>query len=117
MGGTDIDSGGTYNKYLQSAVEKKVVDETYAKQALYNSYKMRFELGLFDAEGSKTSKYAKIGKDVIGQASHQQVSLNASREAMVLLKNDNNVLPAKKGRKIAVLGQSANNTQALLGNY
>jgi hypothetical protein len=35
---------------------------------------------------------------------------------MVLLKNDN-VLPAKKGQKVAVIGQSADNIGALLGNY
>ena len=84
MSGTDIDSGGTYSRYLKSAVENKVVDESYVKQArttpdagptlisnpirvrvrvtltsnptpfgsqaLRNTYRMRFEMGLFDPE-------------------------------------------------------------------
>jgi len=77
---------------------------------------MRFELGLFDLEGAKTSKYASIGKDVVGQESHQNTSLQASREAMVLLKNSD-VLPTKKGQKVAVIGQAADSLESMLGNY
>jgi len=114
--GTDIDSGSTYGQYLKSALDKGILNKTLAATALHNSYRTRFQLGLFDFEGSKKSKYASITKEVVGSAAHQQKSLDMARQAMVLLKNDG-VLPAKKGQKVAVIGTSVNSTEDLLGNY
>ena len=44
------------------------------------------------------------------------MSLQAAREGMVLLKNDNNALPFARGKSIAVIGPNANNSANLLGN-
>jgi hypothetical protein len=41
MGGTDIDSGGTYRSNLAKAVEDGELDISYARLGLKNSYKMR----------------------------------------------------------------------------
>jgi beta-glucosidase len=49
---------------------------------------------------------------------HRQISLQAAREAMVLLKNDHQTLPLKPGvRTIAVVGPTAELVQSLQGNY
>lgn len=44
------------------------------------------------------------------------MSLQAAREGMVLLKNDNSALPFARGKSIAVIGPNANNSANLLGN-
>ena len=48
VSGTDIDSGSTYSGHLKSAVETGVVNRSFVDAALRNSYRMRFEMGLFD---------------------------------------------------------------------
>ena len=62
--------------------------------------------------------YAKIPFSENDSAPHRQLALEAARESMVLLKNDNNTLPLKKDLKsIAVIGPNADSVQVLLGNY
>ena len=45
------------------------------------------------------------GKRVTGCKEHIQLSKNAAKEGMVLLKNNDNVLPLKKGTKVALFGK------------
>lgn len=46
------------------------------------------------------------GKRVTGSSEHIQLSRNAAAEGMVLLKNNNGVLPLKKGCKVALFGKA-----------
>jgi beta-glucosidase len=49
---------------------------------------------------------------------HQGLALTAAREGIVLLKNENNILPLRKNMKsIAVIGPNANSASNLLGDY
>src|SRR5579864_1661174 len=49
---------------------------------------------------------------------HRQLSLEAARKSIVLLKNDRNILPLKSSVKtIAVVGPNADSLPVLLGNY
>ena len=50
--------------------------------------------------------YRHISTEVVGSAAHQQSSLDSAREGMILLKNDNNLLPLTPGKHVAVVGQS-----------
>ena len=45
------------------------------------------------------------GERVAGSKAHIELSKNAAKEGMVLLKNDNNVLPLKSGTKVALFGK------------
>eukprot|EP00658_Telonema_sp_P-2_P016302 TRINITY_DN16320_c0_g1_i2.p1 TRINITY_DN16320_c0_g1~~TRINITY_DN16320_c0_g1_i2.p1 ORF type:complete len:586 (+),score=136.91 TRINITY_DN16320_c0_g1_i2:194-1951(+) len=113
MGGTDIDSGGTYRSYLAAAIRDGELEETVARLALKNSYKMRGWLGLFDP--LVPNKYKKITTDEVGSAEHQAASLLAAQKSMVLLKKG--VLPFTPGKRVAVIGQSVNDTNSMTGNY
>jgi beta-glucosidase len=63
-------------------------------------------------------KYAQIPLRENDSDAHRAFSLKAARESIVLLKNDANVLPLKKGLKnIAVIGPNADDKEVLLGNY
>src|ERR671919_3140532 len=62
--------------------------------------------------------YSKIPFSANDSPEHRQLALDAARESIVLLKNENNTLPLRKDLKtIAVIGPNADDVQVLLGNY
>jgi len=112
--GTDLTCGREY-KSLGEAVTKGLISEKEIDAAVRNLMKIRFQLGMFDPP--EMVKYAQIPYSENDSGPHHQLSLQASRESLVLLKNDG-VLPLKKEVKtIAVIGPNANDDDVLLGNY
>ena len=78
--------------------------------------KIRFRLGMFDPP--EMVRYAQIPYSENDTEAHHQVSLKASRESIVLLKNAANTLPlAKSLKRVAVIGPDADDREVLLGNY
>jgi beta-glucosidase len=63
---------------------------------------VKFELGLFDKPMPDASL-----KSRFGLPEYRQVSLEAARESITLLKNSNNILPLAKTTKILVTGPTA----------
>ena len=65
------------------------------------------------------SPYEDLSYDLVECKEHVDLSVEAARRSMVLLKNENNMLPldVKKIRSIAVIGPNANSRAALVGNY
>ena len=112
MGGTDIDSGGTYRHYLAQAVNDSELDIRWARLALKNSYKMRMMMGLFDP--TSDNPYKHISTTEVGSTKHLAMSLASAQKGMTLLKKG--PLPFRKGKTVAVVGQSVNNTEAMTGN-
>lgn len=75
-------------------------------------------LGFFDGNPRKL-KYGSLGpKDVCAPA-HQELAREAARQGIVLLKNEENLLPlsAKSIKSVAVIGPQANVTHDMIGNY
>jgi len=114
--GVDMDmQGEVYFKYLKKQVEDGQVDSKLIDDAVRRVLRVKFMLGLFDdpyrycdAEREKKEVYA---------PEHLEASLDVAKKSMVLLKNDNNVLPLVKGEKIAVVGELAASTRDLLGSW
>jgi beta-glucosidase len=74
----------------------------------------KFRLGLFEHPYVDPQQALKI----VHSQSHQDLALTAAREGIVLLKNEQNLLPLKKDLKsIAVIGPDADNTLNQLGDY
>jgi beta-glucosidase len=72
----------------------------------------KFELGLFENPYVDPAEAEKIN----GSEKHREIALEAARKSMVLLKNQNNILPLSKNLKsIAVIGPDA--VEARLGGY
>lgn len=95
---------------LAKAVRDGVVSEDLVTQAAERLYKARFELGMFDAPRN-------IPFNVVGSEEHQNISLKAAEESIVLLKNEG-TLPLNKSLKdIAVIGPTADLLTSLEGNY
>jgi beta-glucosidase len=74
----------------------------------------KFRLGLFEHPYVDPQQALKI----VHSQPHQDLALVAAREGIVLLKNEQNLLPLKKNLKsIAVIGPDADNTLNQLGDY
>lgn len=113
-GGTDLTCGREYRS-LSQAVKDGLITEPEIDTAVKRLMTIRFRLGLFDPP--EMVKYAKTPFSENDSPKHHELSLQAARESIVLLKNDN-ALPLKKDVKtIAVIGPNADDEEVLLGNY
>jgi len=117
--GTDLECGyreGQAFPSLVEAVHKGLIKESEIDTALRRLFRARFKLGMFDPPSSFA--YGRIPMTEVNSPEHRQLSLQAARESMVLLKNQGQILPLKPGIKtIAVVGPTAELIQALQGNY
>jgi beta-glucosidase len=113
--GCDLNCGCTYPT-LTTAFKKGLVTEQAINTALERLLRTKFKLGMFDPP--KKSKWAKLDRKIINCEKHRKLALNAAEKSIVLLKNDNNLLPLdSKPKKIVVLGPAAANAHTLFGNY
>jgi beta-glucosidase len=114
--GTDLTCGSEYGRGLPDAVKNGLIKEAELDQALQRLFTARFKLGMFDPP--ERVPFNKIPITEADSAEHRTVALEAARKAIVLLKNENQTLPLKPAvRRIAVIGPSADDPVALLGNY
>jgi len=114
--GLDLECGDDiYQLPLLDAVRSGEVSMGEIDTAVYRVLRARMKLGLFDDPAN--NPYNKISPETIGSKSHQALALQAARESIVLLKNENHFLPfnQKNIKSIAVLGINANNTE--FGSY
>jgi len=113
--GCDLNCGCTY-PFLTVSHKKGLVTEETINTSLERLLRTRFKLGMFDPPES--NKYDKLGRDIINCEKHRQLALKAAHKSIVLLKNDNNILPLDSSPKnIVVTGPAAANAHALFGNY
>ncbi|MES2672747.1 MAG: glycoside hydrolase family 3 N-terminal domain-containing protein [Pseudomonadota bacterium] len=112
--GVDVETpeGDSY-KNLTQLVKEGAITVAQLDIAVARVLQEKFRLGLFENPYVST-------KDVdafVGNAKHRALALRAAEEAIVLLKNEGNLLPldAKKIKSIAVIGPHVHET--LLGGY
>jgi beta-glucosidase len=100
---------------LADAVHQGLVTEDLVTQAAERLYTARFELGLFDPQGSNPLDTLRPSPRLFDE--DRQTSLKAAEESIVLLKN-NGALPLKAAPgHIAVIGPTADLLPSILGNY
>jgi len=110
------DRMSTHPDAILSAVQQGLMSEDVIDQALRRLFTARFRLGMFDRPESVP--YSKITPANNDTPAHRQLALKMAQESIVLLKNENNLLPLKQQPKtIAVVGPNATNLDALVGNY
>ena len=113
--GCDLDCGEVYSALLD-AVAQGLISEEAIDRAVERLFTARFRLGMFDPP--EQVSYAQIPYEIIDSPEHRELALRAARESIVLLKNEDGLLPLRKDlAAIAVIGPNANNLQVLLGNY
>ncbi|WP_240353257.1 glycoside hydrolase family 3 protein [Cohnella algarum] len=92
---------------IRDALKAWLLTENDLDTALRNAFRVRFRLGEFDPDDR--NPYASIDESVICAPDHRQISLEAARKNVVLLKNEGGALPlrADKIRRLAVIGPLA----------
>ena len=111
--GCHLNCGDAYY-HLMEAYEADLITEEQLTEAAVRVMSIRVQLGEFEEERPFTDiPFARVECD-----EHKELNLRASRECMVLLKNDG-ILPLdpEKKQKIAVIGPNAMSEVALEGNY
>lgn len=114
--GCDLNCGNIF-LYLLEAVEKGLVQEEQLDQAVTRLITTRMKLGMFDAKDQVP--YNKIPYEAVDSKQMRELNLKVAEKCLVLLKNENQLLPLKKSdyKTIGVIGPNANNRRALVGNY
>jgi len=113
--GCDLNCGCTYNDLLV-AVRDKLISEAEIDVSLRRLLTTKFKLGLFDP--SERVSYTTISPSVVECPEHRALARQAAVESVVLLKNSGDVLPLRPDvASLLVVGPTAANIGALLGNY
>lgn len=113
--GTDLDCGTYYQNHLPGAYEQGLLNQTTLDQALTRLYASLARTGYFDGPTAMYKNYTFADVDT---AYAQNLARQAAAEGMTLLKNDG-ALPMSitNGTSIALIGDWANATSQMQGNY
>jgi len=113
--GTDLNCGEMY-PFLKEALKTGLVKEEDINRALSRLFTARFKLGMFDPQ--ENIPYSQIPYDIVECNNHRRLALEAARKSIVLLKNENELLPLGRNlKRIAVIGPNADDIDVLNGNY
>jgi beta-glucosidase len=97
---------------LMEAVAKKEVPMSRIDDAVRRVLKLKFKVGLFENAYAEDNARANFGKPA-----YQTVALDAAHEAITLVKNNNNILPLAKNKKVLIIGPTAQSIAALNGSW
>jgi beta-glucosidase len=114
--GLDLECGdNVYMEPLLNAYKQRMVSDADIDSAAYHVLSARMRLGLFD--DPTHNPYNRLPPSTVGSPEHQALALEAARQSIVLLKNENKTLPIdrKKVKSIAVIGINAANCE--FGDY
>lgn len=102
----------TFCDDLIALVQEGKVSMSRIDDAVGRILKVKFETGLFDRPAGNPKDYPLFNSE-----QHNRLNYELAAECITLLKNDNQILPLKKGTKILVTGPSAASMRALNGGW
>ncbi len=113
----DMDMCGyLYTNHAEELVESGRISIAQIDEMVRRILKVKFELGLFDdpykySDKSREEKYTYSSENL-------EASREVAKRSIVLLKNEEQLLPlSKETKRIAVIGPLANDSDAPLGNW
>ena len=114
--GSDMDmEGGAYEAGLEQLVAEGKIDEALIDQAVKRILTVKFKLGLFE------DPYRYMNADLASEVpfnEHKEIARDIAKKSIVLLKNENDLLPIKSSvKKIAVIGPLADDKDTPIGNW
>lgn len=102
----------TFGSRLLKLVEKGIISEALIDRSVARILRVKFLAGLFESCYTDPKRAAAV----VNCSEHKEIALRAAHESIVLLKNENNLLPLDSNiESIAVIGPNANIAQ--LGDY
>ena len=113
--GTDLECSNVYRN-LKGSLEKNLITENEIDIAVKRLFTARFRLGMFDPP--EMVEYSRIPYSVNNSEQNKILAKETALKSIVLLKNENNILPLKKNTgTVAVIGPNSDQSFVLLGNY
>lgn len=97
-------------------VRAGVIPMSRIDDAVTRILRVKFRAGLFDKASPANRPYAN-NTDLIGHLEHREVAKQAVRESLVLLKNNDNLLPLSPKQNILIAGDAANNIGKQSGGW
>jgi len=115
--GVDLDCSTILQQDAIKAVKQGLLTEQDIDIALSTLFRTEFKLGFYDAPA--LNPYQGYGADSVNNDFHVAMARKAAQQSMVLLKNDNNVLPLNKNTlgSLMVIGPNAGAIDPMVGNY
>ena len=116
LGGSDMDMESfIYEPHLPELVRDGLVDVALLDDAVRRVLKVKSELGLFDDPYRYID--AEREKAVLFSDEHREISQQVAEASIVLLKNEDALLPLKRQEKIVLIGPLAEDKDTPLGNW
>jgi len=115
--GIDLDCSTILQNDVIKAIDQKLITEKEVDQRLTELLRTEFKLGFYDDQ--QKVPFHSYGADSVHNASHIALARKVAQQSMVLLKNNNNILPLNKADypSIMVLGPNAAALDPMIGNY
>ena len=112
--GVDMDmQGSVYYKYLERLVKEGKITKDQIDNAVTRILRIKFMLGLFDDPYRFCNEERE--KEIVHKPMHLDFAYDMAAKSIVLLKNENNLLPLQPDARIAVIGPLADSKRDLLG--
>lgn len=115
--GSDMDmEARVYENSLEALVTSEKIDMSILDDAVRRVLTIKYDLGLFD-DPYRYCDADREKKELLSKE-NLRIAREAARKSIVLLKNENNLLPlSKKGQTIAVIGSLAGSKDVPLGSW
>jgi len=101
-----------FNEAMRALVDEGRITEERLDESVRRILRLKFELGLFENPYPSNKRL-----DRVGTAENKMKALKAAHESIVLLKNENEILPAENPKRILVAGPTADNKRNLAGGW
>lgn len=114
--GVDMDMVGEgFLTTLKKSLDEGKITEQDIDKACRRILEAKYKLGLFEDPYRYCDE--ERAKKVIFSEEHRAIARKTAGESLVLLKNDNDILPLSKKGKIALIGPLANNNENMSGTW
>lgn len=104
-------------QFLPQLIKEGAVTETRINQACRHVLELKYDMGLFSDPHRNLDPKLDIDTMFADNRLHRQEAREVARRSIVLLKNNNNILPISKNAKIAVVGPLADSKRDILGSW
>ncbi|MDA3905525.1 MAG: beta-glucosidase BglX [Bacteroidales bacterium] len=114
--GVDMDmQGGIFLRNLETLLAEGKVSEKRINDAARSILDMKYQLGLFEDPYRYIDTQRE--KETLSKPKYLEAARDMARKSMVLLKNDNQLLPLSKNKKIALIGPLAKDDREIIGSW
>ena len=113
MAGVDVSMvpySTTFCDYLVELVEEGRIPESRIDESVKRILRLKYDLGLFDQPFPEN-------KDETGLSDHHELAREATRESIVLIKNEQDILPLQSNSVIVLAGSTENMKRSLTGGW